>query len=380
MTGHSPKIRPLSEVLPESLPLLMGSGPVPIPREVADANRLVINHLGESMNKVVTGIVEMGQYVFQTQTNKIFGIAGPSSAAMEMAISSLLWKGKKVLVLNLGVFSARFTELAKGVDADVTELFPEPLSPFSPEAVKAVLSKSHYDVLALVHGETSCGIRNVHLQEILKIAQEHNVLTIVDAVVSLSMEPFQMDEWGADIVFTGGQKGLSSVAGTSIIAISDKAFDVVMKRESLMPHWCLDPRRAYKFWVMHEYHYTAPVNGLLALYEALRLICDETLPKRFERHLSSSQHMQRSLEAAGFEMYAPEYCRLNSVVAIKNRNNLSVKEVLAYMKLTYNVEVSGAFGLDIFRVGQMGEQARPENVRRVVEAICGSYKHFQVNV
>lgn len=356
----------------------MGSGPVPIPKEVADANRLVINHLGESMNKVVTGIVEMGQYVFQTQTNKIFGIAGPSSAAMEMAISSLLWKGRKVLVLNLGVFSARFTELAKGVDADVTELFPEPLSPFSPEAVKAALTKSHYDVLALVHGETSCGIRNVHLQEILKIAQEHNVLTIVDAVVSLSMEPFQMDEWGADIVFTGGQKGLSSVAGTSIIAISDKAFDVVMKRESLMPHWCLDPRRAYKFWVMHEYHYTAPVNGLLALYEALRLICDETLPKRFERHLNSSQHMQRSLEAAGFEMYAPEYCRLNSVVAIKNRNNLSVKEILAYMKLTYNVEVSGAFGLDIFRVGQMGEQARPENVRRVVEAICGSYKHFGV--
>ena len=187
-----------------------------------------------------------------------------------------------------------------------------------------------------------------------------------------------MDDWGADIVFSGGQKGLSSVAGVSIIAFSDKAFDAVMKRESLMPHWCLDPRRAYKFWVMHEYHYTAPVNGLLALYEALRLICHETLPKRFERHLNSSQHMQRSLEAAGFEMYAPEYCRLNSVVAIKNRNAISVKDLLNYMKNTYNVEISGAFGLDIFRVGQMGEQARPENVRRVLEAISGSYEHFGV--
>lgn len=379
MTSNSPSIRTLTEILPQDLPLLMGSGPVPIPKEVAAANQLVINHLGDSMNKVVTGIVEMGQYIFQTQTNKIFGIAGPSSAAMEMAISSLLWKGRKVLVLNLGVFSARFTELARGVDADVTELFPEPLSPFTPEAVKQALSKTHYDVLALVHGETSCGIRNIHLQEILKVAQEHNVLTIVDAVVSLSMEKLQMDDWGADIVFTGGQKGLSSVAGVSIIAFSDKAFEAVMKRESLMPHWCLDPRRAYKFWVMHEYHYTAPVNGLLALYEALRLICEETLPKRFERHLASSQHMQRSLEAAGFEMYAPEYCRLNSVVAIKNRNGVSVKELLTYMRKTYNVEISGAFGLDIFRVGQMGEQARPENVRRVLEAIIGSYEHFGVH-
>lgn len=372
-------MRALTEILPQDLPLLMGSGPVPIPKEVAAANQLVINHLGESMNKVVTGIVEMGQYIFQTQTNKIFGIAGPSSAAMEMAISSVLWKGRKVLVLNLGVFSARFTELARGVEADVTELHPEPLSPFTPDAVKAALSKTQFDVLALVHGETSCGIMNIHLQEILKVAQEHNVLTIVDAVVSLSMVPLKMDDWGADIVFTGGQKGLSSVAGVSIIAFSDKAFEAVMKRESVMPHWCLDPRRAYKFWVMHEYHYTAPVNGLLALYEALRLICNETLEKRFERHMSSSQHMQRSLEAAGFEMYAPEYCRLNAVVAIKNRNSVSVKELLQYMKQSYNVEISGAFGLDIFRVGQMGEQARPENVRRVVDAIIGSYEHFGVH-
>lgn len=378
MDHSSPKIRSLSEILPESLPLLMGSGPVPIPKEVADANRIVINHLGDSMNKVVTGIVEMGQYIFQTQTNKIFGIAGPSSAAMEMAISSLLWKGRKVLVLNLGVFSARFTELARGVEADVTELFAvDPLSPFTPDQVKAAFAQNHFDVLAMVHGETSCGIKNVYLPEILKIAQEHGALTIVDAVVSLSMMPVKMDEWGADIVFTGGQKGLSSVAGVSLIAISDKAFDTVMKREMVMPHWCLDPRRAYKFWVMHEYHYTAPVNGLLALYEALRLICDETLPVRFERHLSSSLSMQHALEKMGFEMYAPEYCRLHSVVAIKNKNSVNIKEMIAHVRSAYNIEISPAFGLDIFRVGQMGEQARPDNVRRVVEAIAGSYE-FQL--
>ncbi len=380
MSSISPKIRSLNEILPETLPLLMGSGPVPIPKEVADANRIVINHLGDSMNKVVTGIVEMGQYIFQTKTNKIFGIAGPSSAAMEMAVSSLLWKGRKVLVLNLGVFSARFTELSRGVDADVTELFPEPLSPFTPDQVRSAFLQSKYDVLALVHGETSCGIKNAFLPEILNVAREYGVITIVDAVVSLSLMPMQMDEWGADVVFTGGQKGFSSVAGTSIIAFSDRAFEIAMKREVIMPHWCLDPRRAYKFWVKHEYHYTAPVNGLLAMYEAMRLICDETLPKRFERHLNSSQSLQQGLEQFGFEMYAPEYCRLNSVVAIKNRNGVNIKEMISYVKSAYNIEISSAFGLDIFRVGQMGEQARAENVRRVLEAIAGSYQYLGVNL
>lgn len=373
-------VSPVLEILPEKLPLLMGSGPVPIPKEVADANRLVINHLGDSMNKVVRGIVEMAQYVFQTDSNKIFGIAGPSSAGMEMAVTSLLWKGRKVLVLNLGTFSARFTELAKGVGADVTELHPRPLSPFTAEEVRAALKSEHYDVLTLVHGETSCGIKNIELPEIIQVAKEFDVLTIVDAVCTLSTMPMHMDQWGIDVVMTGGQKGLSSVAGVSLIAFSEKAFEVVMKREAIMPHWCLDPRRAYKFWIMNEYHYTAPVNGILALYEALRLICNETLEKRFERHLASSLELQRSLQHMGFELYAPEYCRLNSVVAIKNKPGVIVKDLLQYMKTTYTVEISGAFGLDIIRVGQMGEQARPENVRCVLEAIRGSYEHFGINL
>ena len=260
----------------------------------------------------------------------------------------------------------------------MTELFPEPLSPFRASDVRKVLAEKKFDVLAMVQGETSCGIKNIELQEIIKAAQEYQVLTIVDAVCTLSTMPLPMDEWGIDVVMTGGQKGLSSVAGVSLIAYSEKAFDVVMKREALMPHWCLDPRRAYKFWIMNEYHYTAPVNGILALYEALRLITEETLEERFKRHETSSLSLQKKLMDAGFEMYAPEFCRLNSVVAIKNKAGVNTKELLNYMRLVHHVEISGAFGLDIIRVGQMGEQARPENVQKAVEAICKSYEHFKL--
>jgi aspartate aminotransferase-like enzyme len=358
----------------------MGSGPVPVPIEVANANRLVINHLGESMNKVVSGIIEMSQYVFQTKSNKIFGISGPSSAAMEMAVTSLLWKGRKALVLNLGTFSHRFAELAQCVGAEVTEILPAPLSPITTSQVKAALEKKSFDVLTIVQGETSCGIKNIYLQEIIGLAKSHGLLTIVDGVCTLSTMPLPMDEWSIDIVVTGGQKGLSSVAGVSLIAFSEEAFDFVMKREALMPHWCLDPRRAYKFWIMNEYHYTAPVNSLLALYEALRLICEETLPKRFERHSESSTFLQQQLELMGLELYAPASCRLDSVVAIKNKNAVVVKDLLKHMKDNFGVEISGAFGLDIIRVGQMGEQARPENVKRVLEAIGKSYIHFGVKL
>lgn len=373
--------RKLGQILPQTLPLLMGAGPVPVPEAVARANTLVINHLGPTMNEVVDGIVQMGRYVFQTEGH-IFGISGPSSAGMEMAVTSLLHPGRSVLVLNLGTFSQRFSELARGVGASVTELKPAHLSAFTVEEVRTALTAGHYDVLTIVQGETSCGIKNVELEGIVKLAHAHGLMTIVDGVCTLSTMPLEMDAWGIDVVVTGGQKGLSSIAGVSLIAFSGRAFDYVSARQAPLPHWCLDPRRAHKFWALHEYHYTAPVSGVLALYEALRLICEETLPARFARHEASSLELQTCLEVMGLELYAPASCRLNSVLAIKNAAGISAKALLTHMRQEYNVEISGAFGLDIVRIGQMGEQARPHNVRRALEALGLSYQALgaQLNV
>jgi alanine-glyoxylate transaminase / serine-glyoxylate transaminase / serine-pyruvate transaminase len=371
---------PLDSILPTQPTLLMGSGPVPIPAEVAAANGKVISHLGETMKQIVSRLQLMGQYVFQTNSKKIFGIAGPSSAAMEMAVTSLLYPGRKVLVLNLGTFSARFTELARGVGAEVTELYPDGLNPFRVEEVKKALESQQYHVLTLVQGETSCGIKNIELEGIVKLAKSYGVRTIVDAVCTLSTMALPMDEWGIDIAVVGGQKGLSAIPGISLIAFSEETFEFINKREERMPHWCLDPRRAHKFWSLGEYHYTAPVTGILAIHEGLRLICQETLEKRFERHLFCSTTLQHCLEVMGMEMYAPQEFRLNSVVAIKNRNQTNTKELLAHMVNKYGVEISGAFGLDIIRVGQMGEQCRLENLRRVIEAMGMSYLHLGVKL
>ena len=376
MRINSPIIPPIDQVLPAQPTLLMGSGPVPIPTQVALANAKVINHLGEPMNTVIEHVQKMAQYIFQTKSQKIFGISGPSSAAMEMAVSSLLWPGRRVLVLNLGTFSARFGEMARGVGAEVIDLFPRPLSPFYSEDIRQELEKAHYDVLTIVQGETSCGIKNVELEQIVKLAKSYGLKTIVDSVCTLSTMPLPMDEWEIDIVVTGGQKGLSAVAGVSVIAFSESVFDFISSRTVPMPHWCLDPLRAYKFWIKHEYHYTAPVNGVLALYEAMRLICEETLENRFKRHLDSSKRLQKAIQDMGLSLYAPIECRLNSVVAINNPEGINSKDLLSYMKQTYNVEISGAFGLNIIRIGQMGEQCRPANVEKVIEALKGSYSHF----
>ncbi len=375
-----PVLFPLDAILPSEPLLLMGAGPVPIPHAVARANGVVINHLGETMDRVIKNMKDMARYAFQTRSEKLMGVAGPASAAMEMAVANLLWPGRRVLCLRTGTFSGRLGEMATCVGADVTVVEPETGRPISPEMVRTALAKKRFDVVTLVQGETSCGVLNGELVEIARIAREHGALTIVDAVVTLSTMPLEMDGWGLDAVVTGGQKGLSSIPGVSLIAFSDTAWQVIQKRREQPSHWCLDAVRAQRFWGEHQYHYTAPVPGILALYEALRLVCAEGLGPRHERHRISSESLQAGLEAMGMRMLIPREHRLNSVLAIRVPVGVDGGAVLSYMSRKFRVEISGSFGLNVVRIGQMGEQCRSHNLFKVLYATGMSFRHFGVEL
>src|SRR5690606_12159567 len=97
----------VASILPAEPLLLMGAGPVPIPHAVARANSVVINHLGETMDRVIDGVKRMARYAFQTESEKVLGVGGPSSGAMEMAMASFVWPGRTVLCLKSGTFSGR---------------------------------------------------------------------------------------------------------------------------------------------------------------------------------------------------------------------------------------------------------------------------------
>ncbi len=363
-----PQMPSLTQILPAEPLLLMGAGPVPVPAEVARAGGLVINHLGPSMDMVVRHIKEMTRYAFQTRDEHILGISGPASAAMEMAVGNLLYPGRRVLVLKNGWFSGRFAEMAAAVGAQVDLLELPEGRPIWADRVAAKLSEAAYDVVTVVQGETSCGVWTRDLEQIVSLAKQHGALTVVDAVCTLSTMPLCKDEWGIDVLLTGSQKGLSSLPGVSLIAFSERAWEEAGTQRQ-RPHWCLDARRAEHFWGAQQYHYTAPVSGLLALHEALRLICEESLERRFLRHLHSSLALQAGIEAMGLHLAAAKEFRLNSVLAIDVPQGVDGARLRGYMSRMFKVEISGAFGLDIVRIGQMGEQCRAPNLFRVLHAL-----------
>jgi aspartate aminotransferase-like enzyme len=375
-----PPITPLSAILPSEPLLLMGAGPVPIPQAVAQANGVIINHLGPTMDRVVQNVKQLAAYAFQTRSDKLIGLAGPASAAMEMAVSNLVWPGRKVLCLKSGTFSGRLGEMAEGVGGEVSYLESEPGRPVTLEEVRDALSKQRFDVITMAHGETSCGVKMVELPEICRLAKEQGVLTIVDSVVTLTAMPVHMDEWGIDVGLTGGQKALSSIPGVSLCAFSADAWRTVEARPQPRPHWCYDALRAQRFWGAQQYHYTAPVPGVLALHEALRLVAEETLEKRFLRHEMSSLALQAGLEAMGLSLFAPKDVRLSSVVAVSLPEGVDSARVREYMTKVFRVEISGAFGLNIVRIGQMGEQCRSHNLFKTLYALGMSFARHGVKL
>ncbi|MBN1605032.1 MAG: alanine--glyoxylate aminotransferase family protein [Polyangiaceae bacterium] len=364
-----PSTTPLSAILPSEPLLLMGAGPVPIPQAVAQANGVIINHLGPTMDRVIRNVKTLASYAFQTRSDKIIGLAGPASAAMEMAVSNLCWPGRKVLCLRNGTFSGRLGEMASGVGADVTHIESPPGRPVDLATVREAFERRSYDVITMAHGETSCGVKTVETPEICRFAKSAGALTIVDTVVTLTAMPVQMDEWGIDVGVTGGQKALSSIPGVSLCAFSADAWLAVEQHPGPRPHWCYDALRAQRFWGGQQYHYTAPVPGILALHEALRLVADETLERRFRRHEMSSLALQSGLEAMGLSLFASKDVRLNSVLGISLPPRVDGTRVREHMTKFFRVEISGAFGLDIVRIGQMGEQCRSHNLFKTLYAL-----------
>jgi aspartate aminotransferase-like enzyme len=375
-----PPITPLSDILPSEPLLLMGAGPVPIPQAVAQANGVIINHLGPTMDRVIASVKSMARYAFQTRSEKIMGLAGPGSAAMEMAVSNLCWPGRRVLCLKSGTFSGRLGEMAAGVGADVTWIESPTGQPVTLAQVRDAFGKARFDVVTMAHGETSCGIQTVELPEICRFVKEQGALTIVDAVVTLAAMPVQMDDWGIDVGVTGGQKALSSIPGVSLCVFSEDAWAAVEAHPQPRPHWCYDAIRAERFWGHQQYHYTAPVPGILALHEALRLVAEETLERRFRRHALSSQAMQAGLEAMGLTLFAAKDVRLNSVIAITMPRGADSARVRNDMTRAFRVEISGAFGLDIVRIGQMGEQCRSHNLFKTLYALGMSFQREGVKL
>jgi alanine-glyoxylate transaminase/serine-glyoxylate transaminase/serine-pyruvate transaminase len=358
--------------LPERL--LFGPGPSDVAPSVLEAMaRPVVGHLDPAFVALLDEIGSMLRSVFRTANDVTFAVSGTGSAGMEMALVNLLEPGERAVVGVAGVFGERLAEIVRRCDADVEVVSAPWGSPVPPEAIDAALAGRRTKLVAIVHAETSTGMRQP-IDDVCAIARAHGALSVVDAVTSLAGIPLLVDEWGIDVCYSGSQKCLSVPPGLSPITFSPLAMEAIGARRSPVRSWYLDVSLITRYWSAERvYHHTAPISMLYALHEGLRLVLDEGLETRWKRHEELGGALQKALVQMGFELLAADGFRLPQLTAAALPAEVDEKAARRRLLEEFGIEVGGglgAFAGKAWRIGLMGESCRKDKLERLLAAIA----------
>jgi alanine-glyoxylate transaminase/serine-glyoxylate transaminase/serine-pyruvate transaminase len=354
--------------------LLMGPGPSCVPPRVYEAlAKPTIGHLDPTFIAIMDEIKTMLRQVFQTGNDVTLPMSGTGSAGMETAFVNLVEPGTKVLVLINGVFGMRMQDVATRLGAVVDALTFEWGTAVDVAAVKAQLDAKHYDIVAVVHAETSTGVCNP-VDQIGALLKGSDTLYLVDTVTSLGGISVKVDEWGVDAVYSGTQKCLSCPPGLAPVSFSKRAVDRLLHRKAKVPNWYLDLSMIVNYWqgAKRVYHHTAPINMLYALHAALQSVLDEGLDTVYARHGAAHRQLKEGLAAMGIEFLVAERDRLPMLNAVKIPAGVDEAAVRAALLNRHRIEIGAGLGPlagKIWRIGLMGHTAQPENVERLLRAL-----------
>jgi alanine-glyoxylate transaminase/serine-glyoxylate transaminase/serine-pyruvate transaminase len=302
-------------------------------------------------------------------------LSGTGSLGMESGLANLLEPGDRALVLSNGVFGERMGEMAARLGAEASVLRFPLGEPVDPEVVRRVALKQRPKLIAVVHGETSTGVLNP-VPEIAAVAREVGALLSVDAVTTVGMLPFKFAEWGVDYAYTGSQKCLSAPPGLAPVVYSARALKVVAARRAPVSTWYSDVLGMQGYWCadqgVRRYHHTVPVQLHWATGEAIRAALEEGIPARAARAKAVEDALLAALFAVGFRAFVPERWRLPTVLAVTLPQGLDDAPLRAALRERFRICVTGGLGETagkIWRLGLMGENARPEHYARLMYAL-----------
>ena len=354
--------------------LLLGPGPSEVhPRVLAALALPLVGHLDPAFLELMEETKGLLREVFRTANDLTFPVSGTGSAGMEACLANLLEEGDEAVIAVNGVFGQRMADIVGRLRAKPVLVELEWGRPVLPDDVKGALARTKRPKLvAVVHAETSTGAWSP-VEAIAPVARDAGALFVTDTVTSLGGCPVEIDRWGVDACYSGTQKCLSCPPGLSPVTFGPRAVEAIRKRTSKVASWYLDLTMIEKYWGDERvYHHTAPISMNYALAEALRLVLEEGLDARFERHRRNHLALVAGLEALGLAMVVEPAHRLWMLNSVRLPDGLDEAKLRRRLLLEHGIEVGGGLGPlkgTIWRIGLMGESSRRENVLRLLAAL-----------
>src|SRR5438128_1810104 len=255
--------------------------------------------------------------LFQTENRITMPLSASGSGGIEASVLNTLEEGDEGIVAVNGVFSERMYEIATRASSKVVKVEAPYGKPVDADDVGGAGKGKKIKIIGFAHGETSTGVVT-GIDAYRKVADELGALLIVDTVASLAAVPLHVDRERVDICFSGSQKAISAPPGMSPITVSPRAEEVFRNRKSKVQSWYFDLTTAMNYWGKERlYHHTPPVSLIFALREAMRIVIEEGLEARWERHRANQLALIAGLEAMGLELLARKAAdRLPTVTAV----------------------------------------------------------------
>jgi aspartate aminotransferase-like enzyme len=342
-------------------------GPVDVAPEVLAAQaRPMMPHRSKDFEAIFHRTEEKAQKLFCTQY-RVFQGTSSGSGMQEAGIRN--FAQETVLSCVNGAFSNRWYDVAvsNGKQADVLEVdWGEAITP---DLLAVALKHKHYEVVTIVHNETSTGVENP-IQDLAAVVHEvsPDTLILVDAVSSLGGVKIEMDAWGIDFLLTSSQKALALPPGLSLASASDRA----MKKAETVTHrgWYFDLVLMEK----HRIKDSTPMTPAMALIYALDVELDrilaEGLEARFARHTAMAERVQSWAENYGMPPLANKPYRSKTVSSLVNTRGFVVGDLNKFL-LTRGMRLANGYGKlkeKNFRIAHMGE-IQLDDVETLIQSI-----------
>jgi (S)-ureidoglycine-glyoxylate aminotransferase len=355
--------------------VLLGPGPsMADPRVLRAMTTPLLGQFDPEFTTIMDEVMSLCRFIFQTANPGTFPVSGTGRAGLEAAVASFVEPGDRVVVGECGRFGLLLIEIAERCGAAVVPVRAEWGRALDPGVFAAALRTGPTKMVAVVHGETSTGVLQP-LEEIARVAHEHDALLMADCVVTLGGCEVAVDRWGVDVAVAGTQKCLSCPPGLAPLTYNARAAAVLRARRTKVRSNYLDLAQLTNYWSPARVnHHTAPTAMVYGLREALRVVQEEGLTERFARHRLHGEALRAGLEALGLTLFGQEASerRLPFIAPVMVPEGVNELRVRRRLIEDFGIEIGAAFGPlqgKIWRIGTMGWSAQRQNVLLCLAAL-----------
>ena len=340
-------------------------GPTHVDQAVlTEMGRYPIGHRTQAFRDLYSEI-QTGLKELLATTGTIILSTSSGTGLMEAAVKNLTHK--RVANFVCGAFSRRMSEItaACGLEHDVYNV--EWGKATRPEHVAEALDNADYDVVTIVHNETSTGVMNP-LQEIAEVVKSKpDTLLVVDAVSSMMGAPIKVDEWGIDMIMASVQKAWALPPGFAVASVSDAALERAAQTPQAQKGFYFDLTRMARSGEKNQTPITPSIPHMFALKRQLERIRLEGLDARLERHVKMAKHV-RAWGAETFGLFAEPGSESLTLTCFTNQAGIDLVELVDRVR-NRGFLISGGYG-DLkgqtFRIAHMGDL----NMRDIEEILA----------